>query len=143
MYRRGRSFEEIKQFQNAIKDYNKVLELDKENVNAILSLAINSLREKKYVEAELYAKKVIKINPDLHDAYYLLGRSQQYQGMFSDAVKSYQTSISLNSDFSESYYYLGLVYLKLKNDKNACKNFSISASLNNIEAMKTQKRYCY
>ena len=56
-YRRGRSFEEIKQFQNAIKDYNKVLELDKENVNAILSLAINSLREKKYVDAELYAKK--------------------------------------------------------------------------------------
>ena len=75
LYRRGRSFEEIKQFQNAIKDYNKVLELDKENVNAILSLAINSLREKKYVDAELYAKKVIKINPDLHDAYYLLGLS--------------------------------------------------------------------
>ena len=38
LYRRGRSFEEIKQFQNAIKDYNKVLELDKENVNAILSV---------------------------------------------------------------------------------------------------------
>ncbi len=47
MYRRGRSFEETKQFKNAINDYNKVLELDKENVNAILSLAINSLREKK------------------------------------------------------------------------------------------------
>ena len=95
------------------------------------------------MDAELYSKKVIKINPDLHDAYYLLGRSQQYQGFFSDAVRSYQTSISLNSDFSESYYYLGLVYLKLKNDKNACKNFSIATSLNNSEAKKIQKRYCY
>jgi tetratricopeptide (TPR) repeat protein len=73
----------------------------------------------------------------------LLGRSQQYQGMFSEAVRSYQTSISLNSDFSESYYYLGLVFLKLKNDKNACKNFSIAASLDNSEAKKIEKRYCY
>ena len=67
LYRRGRSFEEIKQFQNAIKDYNKVLELDKENVNAILSLAINSLREKKYVDAELYAKKVRAYNWSYHN----------------------------------------------------------------------------
>ena len=38
LYRRGRSFEEIKQFQNAIKDYNKVLELDKENVKTNYNL---------------------------------------------------------------------------------------------------------
>ena len=111
--------------------------------NAILSLAVNSLREKRYNDAEQYAKKVIKINPDLHNSYYLLGRSQQYQGLFSDAVKSYNTSISINADFPESYYYLGLVYLKLKNDKVACKNFSIASSLNYIEAKKIEKRYCY
>ena len=82
LYRRGRSYEELKQFDKALIDYNKVISIDSENVNAILSLAINSLREKQYLDAELYSKKVIKINPDLHDAYYLLGRSQQYQGFF-------------------------------------------------------------
>ena len=89
LYRRGRSYEELKQFDKALIDYNKVISIDSENVNAILSLAINSLREKQYLDAELYSKKVIKINPDLHDAYYLLGRSQQYQGFFSDAPKKF------------------------------------------------------
>ena len=135
LYRRGRSYEETKQFDKALKDYNKVITLDKNNTNAILSLAVNSLRNKKYNDAEQYAKKVIKINPDLHNSYYLLGRSQQYQGLFS--------SISINADFPESYYYLGLVYLKLKNDKIACKNFSIASSLNYLDATKIQKRYCY
>ena len=86
LYRRGRSYEESGEYLKALEDYKKVIELDKNNTNAILSLAVNSLREKRYNDAEQYAKKVIKINPDLHNSYYLLGRSQQYQGLFSDAV---------------------------------------------------------
>ena len=43
LYRRGRSYEELKQFDKALIDYNKVISIDSENVNAILSLAINSL----------------------------------------------------------------------------------------------------
>mgnify|MGYP003325844659 FL=1 len=109
----------------------------------MLSLSVNYIREKKYINAEAYAKKVIKINPDLYDAYFLLGRSQQYQGLFLDAIKSYKTSISLNSNNSEPYYFLGMIYLKMKNDKNACKNFAMSASLDNIEAKEVMKRYCY
>ena len=79
LYRRGRSYEELKLYDKAEKDYHSILDLDKENVNAMLSLSVNYIREKKYINAEAYAKKVIKINPDLYDAYFLLGRSQQYQ----------------------------------------------------------------
>ena len=50
LYRRGRSYEETKQFDKALEDYNKVIRLDKNNTNAILSLALNSIREKKYDE---------------------------------------------------------------------------------------------
>ena len=44
IYRRGRSYEELKQFELAFKDYQKVLELDNENSNATLSMAIHYIR---------------------------------------------------------------------------------------------------
>ena len=54
LYRRGRSYEEISEYKKALSDYNKVLSIDNDNVNAILSLAINTIREKKNIDAELY-----------------------------------------------------------------------------------------
>ena len=143
IYRRGRSFEELKKYNLAFKDYNKVLELDKNNSNAALSIAIHHIRNSNYELAELYSNKVIKTNSDLHQGYFILGRSLQYQGKFLDAIKAFKTSISINKNYSNSYYYLGLVYLKLKDDKKACKNFSISESLKNEEAIKVKKKYCY
>lgn len=143
IYRRGRSYEELTQFELAFKDYQKVLELDNKNSNATLSIAIHHIRNSNYILAEKYSKKAIKINNELHQAYFILGRSLQYQGNFKDAVKAFDTSISLNSNYSDSYYYLGLIYLKLKNDKKACKNFSLAASLNNFDAINVKKKYCY
>ena len=101
-----RTSEELKLYDKAEKDYHSILDLDKENVNAMLSLSVNYIREKKYINAEAYAKKVIKINPDLYDAYFLLGRSQQYQGLFLDAIKSYKTSISLKIRFLSTFHFV-------------------------------------
>ena len=58
----------------AFKDYNKVLELDKNNSNAALSIAIHHIRNSNYELAELYSNKVIKTNSDLHQGYFILGR---------------------------------------------------------------------
>jgi tetratricopeptide (TPR) repeat protein len=142
LYRRGRSYEELKLYDMAVNDFKKILDIDKKNVNALLSLSINSLRNKNYLDAESYSKKAIKINPDLDQAHLLLGRSLQYQGLFPDAMKSFKTSVSLNSDNSDSYYYMGLIYLKLDDSRNACKNFTTSASLENSKAINLTKKYC-
>ena len=142
LYRRGRSYEEIKLYDMAVSDYKKILDIDKKNINALLSLAINSIRNKNYIVAESYSKNAIKINPDLDQAHLILGRSLQYQGLFPDAMKSFKTSVSLNSNNSDSYYYMGLIYLKLDDSRNACKNFTTSASLENTKAINLLKKYC-
>ena len=142
LYRRARSYEELEIYDKAVIDFNKILEIDKENLNALLSLSVNSLRNKDYFGGESYSKKVIKLNPDLDQAHFLLGRSLQYQGLFNEAMKSFKTSISLNSNNSESYYYMGLIYLKLDDSKNACKNFSTSASLQNTKAISILNKFC-
>ena len=142
LYRRARSYEELKIYDKAVSDFNKILEIDKENVNALLSLCVNSLRNKDYFSGESYSKKAIKLNPDLDQAHFLLGRSLQYQGLFNDAMKSFKTSISLNSNNSETYYHMGLIYLKLDDSNNACKNFKTSASLENVRAISLSKKFC-
>ena len=129
-------------YDKAEKDYKKILDIDNKNVNAMLSLSVHYIRNKSYLNAESYAKRATKLNPDSDDAHLLLGRSQQYQGLFTDAIKSFKTSISLNSDNSDSYYYLGLIYLRLEDSRNACKNLAISSSLENSKAKKVLRDYC-
>ena len=119
LFRRARSYEELGIYEKAVTDFNKILEIDKENINALLSLSVNSIRNKDYLSGESYSKRVIKLNPDLDQAHFLLGRTLQYQGLFNDAMKSFKTSISLNSNNSETYYYMGLIYLKLNDSDNA------------------------
>ena len=94
------------------------------------------------MSGESYSKRAIKLNPDLDQAHFLLGRTLQYQGLFNDAMKSFKTSISLNSNNSETYYYMGLIYLKLDDSSNACKNFKTSASLKNARAKNLINKYC-
>ena len=142
LFRRARSYEELGIYEKAVTDFNKILEIDKENINALLSLSVNSIRNKDYLSGESYSKRAIKLNPDLDQAHFLLGRTLQYQGLFNDAMKSFKTSISLNSNNSETYYYMGLIYLKLDDSTNACKNFKTSASLKNIKAKNLINKYC-
>ncbi len=142
LFRRARSYEELGIYEKAVTDFNKILEIDKENINALLSLSVNSIRNKDYLSGESYSKRAIKLNPDLDQAHFLLGRTLQYQGLFNDAMKSFKTSISLNSNNSETYYYMGLIYLKLDDSTNACKNFKNSASLKNTKAKNLINKYC-
>ena len=142
LFRRARSYEELGIYEKAVTDFNKILEIDKENINALLSLSVNSIRNKDYLSGESYSKRAIKLNPDLDQAHFLLGRTLQYQGLFNDAMRSFKTSISLNSNNSETYYYMGLIYLKLDDSTNACKNFKTSASLKNTKAKNLINKYC-
>ena len=142
LFRRARSYEELGIYEKAVTDFNKILEIDKENINTLLSLSVNSIRNKDYLSGESYSKRAIKLNPDLDQAHFLLGRTLQYQGLFNDAMKSFKTSISLNSNNSETYYYMGLIYLKLDDSTNACKNFKTSASLKNKKAKNLINKYC-
>ena len=142
LLRRARSYEELGIYEKAVTDFNKILEIDKENINALLSLSVNSIRNKDYLSGESYSKRAIKLNPDLDQAHFLLGRTLQYQGLLNDAMRSFKTSISLNSNNSETYYYMGLIYLKLDDSTNACKNFKTSASLKNIKAKNLINKYC-
>ena len=142
LFRRARSYEELGIYEKAVTDFNKILEIDKENINALLSLSVNSIRNKDYLSGESYSKRAIKLNPDLDQAHFLLGRTLQYQGLFNDAMKSFKTSISLNSNNSETYYYMGLIYLKLDDSTNACKNFKTSASLKYTKAKILINKYC-
>ena len=48
LYRRGRSYEELKMYDKAEKDYKKILDIDNKNVNALLSLSVHYIRNKNY-----------------------------------------------------------------------------------------------
>ena len=94
---------------NAIKLYKQVLEIDKENINAIEEIAILYTNTKNDLALD-YFDKLIILNPTSL-AYYNFGFYFQINNDFLNAIEKYKLSISLNNNSPNSYYSMGYCYL--------------------------------
>lgn len=110
---------------DAIKLYNKVLELDPRNINAIEELAILYTNDKNVLAID-YFDKLINLNPTSL-AYYNYGFYFQINNDLLNAIEKYKLSVSLNSNSPNSYYSMGYCYFSLalysNNDKERRKLF--------------------
>ena len=96
---------------NAIKLYNKTLEIDSRNINAIEELAILYTNNKNVLAIDYY-DKLISLNPTSL-AYYNYGFYFQINNDFINAIEKYKSSVSLNSNSPNSYYSMGYCYFSI------------------------------
>ena len=101
---------------NAIKLYKQVLEIDKENINAIEEIAILYTNTKNDLALD-YLNKLIILNPTSL-AYYNFGFYFQINNDFLSAIEKYKLSISLNNNSPNSYYSMGYCYLSIALSSN-------------------------
>lgn len=100
----------------------KALSLDKNNLEAMNSLASLYIKEKNNEKAEEYLRRIIKINPELSSANFNLAKVLIEQKKFAEADKilSSLKSFETNADY---YYYSGLVCEKLDRTTDAKRNY--------------------
>ncbi len=142
LYNRGRSYEEVGQTDEAIKDFEAIIDLDPKNISAYLSLAKISYNNREYNKVLIYTGDAIDINENSAQAHFLAGRAEHQLGYFDQALESYNNAITINRDFGEAYLYRGAVKVGKERMRSACEDFKFAKSLNVPEADGAIREYC-
>jgi len=103
---------------HAIKQYEKILELDPENGSAYNSLGYVYLNRKDFVRAESFFRRCLEISPHSPNPHDCLGDYYLERGLVDDAITNFQKAIDLDPRFSESRFKLArtLATKKMNNE---------------------------
>ncbi|GAB4245469.1 MAG: hypothetical protein Tsb0034_23990 [Ekhidna sp.] len=142
LYNRGRSYEEMGAVEKAKADFMKVVELDKQHINAYLSLAKLAYNDHQYNKVLVFASQALELNENSAQGHFLSARGAHQLGYFDQALESYNNAISINKDFGEAYLYRGALKIGLKKSRSACEDFKFARLLNVDGADKAVKDYC-
>jgi len=94
-------------FDTATILYNKVLEIQPNNISAISLLGALNLQRGNHDVACMLLEKSLTLKPDNAIAHNNLGSALQASGRFQEAINSYKKAIELKQDYDEAYYNLG------------------------------------
>lgn len=121
----------LKQYENALADYEKLIELEPEEEEFYLEMAYCKYNTDKFAEAieeiDAYLKMVDGSGDDF--LYQTRGNANYELGNFENALKDFSKSLVLK-ETAESYYYRGLTNYKLKHFIQAYKDLQKALELN-------------
>jgi tetratricopeptide (TPR) repeat protein len=153
-FQRGLAHYELNMYDNAIKDFSKVISIEPENVNAYTKLAnvilngnwagkinvtdsnsfIGNTKLEYYQKAIQYCNKAIELEPNHREAYFIKGMCNYYLNQNQEAIKDFDKAIELDPNKSDAYIQRGFAkmhnkdYLGVLLDENKLKeiipNFS-------------------
>ena len=96
LYKRAGSLFEENNFEEAIRMYSEAIEEDPKYASAYFNRALAYAILNKYEEATRDAEKVLDIEPDSHDAPYVMGIIAEYQNDFDGAKEWYEKALAKN-----------------------------------------------
>lgn len=119
-----------KEFEKAIEEYNKVIELDTNNAEVHINLGVIYKDKGALDKAVEEYKKALTIDPWLEAGYNNLGVMYFLKGNYAEAIKQYQKAVEINPKNLESYINLGVVYGMQKRGEEAVRAFQTAISIN-------------
>ena len=150
---RGLVFNELKNYEASISDYDKAIELDGK-----CALAYNNRGYSKFLKGDfdgalqdynkaillnpkfkmaldnkamLFSKACMEDDKDFSEKYYLsLGIAELREGNIADAIKSFDESIALNKKNELPYFYKGIAFQSLGKNDEAYNSYSKSIEIN-------------
>lgn len=94
--------------------YQRILDADPNQPNALHLLGMLSLQTGKMEAAAALISKAVAVAPDNAEAQFHLGVALQSQGQLEVSVGSYQKALEINPSYIEAYNNLGAVYEDLE-----------------------------
>ncbi|NOY96681.1 MAG: tetratricopeptide repeat protein, partial [Chlorobi bacterium] len=112
-YNRGVVFQDMKNYIEAVKDYETCLELNGEYSNAYYNLGIIFLEQGKAEKAICMFDKSLSSNPKDVLSYTNRGYAKYKLKRYKDAIKDFEYSLKLDSSNYYSLKWIGFCYLQL------------------------------
>jgi protein O-mannosyl-transferase len=113
-----------KQYQKAIADFTKALEIDAENPETYNNKGLYFTEAGVLDSAHIYLDEAIGRKPDFYQAVYNKGNAFAKTGDFKSAIAQYIKAIELKPDYTDALLNLGNSYAALNDYKNALYYFT-------------------
>jgi tetratricopeptide (TPR) repeat protein len=109
----GYTYEQQKQYKQAIDAYKHAIDLDHENLDAIRGLADNLLNDSQYAAALEQFKVIADSNPEDAQTYVRMGEIYRKTAKYDLALESYKKAQSMVEESEEVPYYIAAIYQTL------------------------------
>ncbi len=96
--------------EEAIRTYQRVLELEPEHAAAHINLGTLYYNRQDYASAEKHYRAAVVADPRYALAYFDLGNVLDETGKIPEAIASYRTAIQLAPTYADAHYNLALAY---------------------------------
>jgi predicted O-linked N-acetylglucosamine transferase (SPINDLY family) len=110
--------------------YEKILDLDSQNFEALQLLGVLKYQQGDFVTAEKLLRRSLEINDRQSDTCNNLGLTLVELGKYEEAIHFYKKAIKFKNNESDFHYNLGLALIKLKSFNDALRSFSLAIQFN-------------
>jgi tetratricopeptide (TPR) repeat protein len=109
-FQRGLESEQVGRTQDAVKAYEKAVELDQRSAGAWLNLGTIFFNARQFSRAESHYKKALDADPQYALAHFNLANLYDERGDYRRALLHYQDAVRLNPTYADAHYNLALLY---------------------------------
>ncbi|PTX63077.1 tetratricopeptide repeat protein [Kordia periserrulae] len=128
-FQRGNVYQDLKNYELALKDYTKAIELDKNYSHAYYNRGIVYRKLKKYELALRDCTKAIEFDKNDSGAYNNRGNVYHELKNYDLALEDFTKAIELDKNYSHAYYNRGIVYQGLKKYELALNDYTKAIEL--------------
>lgn len=114
----GRVHDALGENDLALTEFQRALQLDPRNADALTGEAHSYQNAGRTADAEGAYKKAIALRPDYWDGYNSLGNFYDGQGRYNEAIAQFQHAIELTPDNAAIYSNLGATYVDANDPKD-------------------------
>jgi tetratricopeptide (TPR) repeat protein len=140
-YNRGCAFHKSKKYQEAIMDFSKAINLDKQtHVAAYFSRGVTKGELGDHQGAIADYNKALELNPHFVEAYYNRGLTKKKLKDYNGAILDYNKAIELNPNYVDAYNNRGSSKLSLEDYKAAITDYNKAIELNPMYSIAYQNR---
>ncbi|MDZ8187916.1 MAG: tetratricopeptide repeat protein [Nostoc sp. ChiSLP02] len=124
LYQEGINKYEEGNYEGAVQDFNRLIELEPQNALAYNKRGDAYYRLGDYEQAQADSSQAISLNPQDANAYYDRGFALYELGKYKEAIADYTKTIELNLQDANAFYGRGLARAQIKDNKGAIADFS-------------------
>jgi Flp pilus assembly protein TadD len=122
-FEQGNEYAQQGEFEQAIAEYEAVLEAEPDNVSAMTNLGVALYNVRRLDEAIAQYQKALEIAPNDADIHSNLGAAYVQKGQLQEALAEYQRAVDLQPDLAQAHFGLGVIYVELARNDEAIAAF--------------------
>tara|TARA_Y100001968_G_scaffold146209_1_gene133679 strand:- start:1040 stop:1657 length:618 start_codon:yes stop_codon:yes gene_type:complete len=134
---------ELADYEEAILDYNKALELSPTQICLVYSMRGNAKRNLNDFDGAISDQnKALDFDPLYADGYFNRGIAKFKKGDFDGAIQDYSQVLKINPKDSDAFFNRANVRKEIGDMNDACKDWRKAADLGDDDATKFLRENC-